>query len=539
MRRATSIKEKLKNSRILRRQHISEATLIIASLTLLSKLIGYIRESLVANYFGATAQTDAFDIAMLIPSLIFGLIVAGGLQNIVIPIYIEKRKLNAEKAKIFTNQIFFIASMFLAVLSVLLFIFPEFFIKLVAYGFEGQRLILAAKFTRYLIVFGFFSVFTGLLTGLFQTEKQFLYPALISVLGNMLIPLSLFLLTKRFGINSWTVGEIASSSFTFSALFLFLFFRRGFFKIYNLNNIDWKEIKHFGGLLLPIIFISGLGFINQIVDQTVASTLKTGSIAILNWSQIVYILPVGLLSTSLTTAVYPTFSSLAVEKDFTGYVETFRKTISILAYVMIPISAIFVFLSQPIVKILFQRGAFTQNAAETTAFTVSMYSIGLFIYSANDILTRIFFSFKDTKTPFYRSLVTVGLNIIGNITLSKILGTAGIALSTAISSTVGFFMYTQMLRKRNYIEGLSYKSVIKEIVKVIIASISVVALSYIFKPYILSANGFFHLLARFIIAFIPITLTYILLSFILKLEGFKTLSVYAKSFLNKFKNIKI
>jgi len=532
-----NIKDRVKNSRILRRQFISEATLIIAILTLLSKFIGYLREALVANYFGATAQTDAFDIAMLIPSMVFGLIAAGGLQSIIIPIYTEKKKISPDKARIFINQIFFITSMLLVVLSVFLFAFPEFFIKLIAYGFTGERLTLAAKFTRYLIALGFFSIFKGFLTGLFQTEKQFLYPALVAVSGNMLIPLSLVFLTKQIGINSWAVGEISASSFTFFALFVFLLIRRGFFKVYALNNIDWEEIKHFGGLLLPVIFVSGLGFINQIVDKTIASSLRAGSIAILHWAQMIYILPVGILSTSLATAVYPTFSSLAVEKDFKGYAETFRKTISILAYVMIPISVIFIFLSQPIVKILFERGAFTASATNATAFAISMYSLGLFIYSANDIMTRIFFSFKDTKTPLYRSLVTVVLNVVGNITLSRILGTAGIALSTAISSTIGFFMYVHMLRKRNYVKGLSYRGVVKEISKVIIASISVVILSFIFKPYIISAKGFFNTIGRFIIAFIPITATYILLSFILRLEGFKTLTTYTKSFIMKIKKI--
>lgn len=533
-----SIKNRIKNSRILRRQRISEATLIIATLTLLSKFIGYLREALVANYFGATAQTDAFVIAMLIPSMVFGLIAAGGLQSIIIPVYIEKKKINRDKARIFINQVFFITFILLAILSVFIFVFPEFFIKLVAYGFEGQRLTLAAKFIRYLIALGFLTVFTGFLTGLFQTEKQFLYPALISATGNMLIPLSLVLLTNRIGINSWTIGEISSASFTFLALFLFMFVRRGFFKNFALKNIEWKEMEHFGKLLLPIMFVSGLSFINQIVDKSVASSLSAGSIAILHWAQMVYILPVGILSTSLATAVYPTFSSLAVEKDFSGYAETFRKTISILAYIMIPISIIFIFLSGPIVKILFERGAFTTNATNATAFAISMYSLGLFIYSANDIMTRIFFSFKDTKTPFYRSLVTVGLNIVGNITLSKILGTGGIALSTSISSTIGFFMYVHMLRKRNYVKGLSYRGVIKEISKILIASISVVILSYVFKSYIISATGFFNTIGRFIIAFIPITATYILLSFILRLEGFKTLTTYTKSFAIKVKNRK-
>lgn len=530
-----NILNRIKNSRILRMQRISEATLIIASLTLISKLIGYLREALAANYFGASAEMDAFVIAMLIPTMVFGLIAAGGLQTIIIPIYIEKKKIDPEKARIFVNQIFFIASVLLAILSVLLFTFPEFFIKLVAYGFTGQRLVLAARFTRYLIALGFFSIFTGFLTGLFQTEKQFLYPAIIMLLGNMLIPLSLVLLHNKIGINSYTIGQIVASGVTFFGLFLFMFFKRGFFKKYSLKSVDWLEIKHFGGLLVPIMFVSGLSFINQIVDKTISSSLTTGSIAILNWAQLVYALPVGLLSTSLSTAIYPTFSLLAVEKNYSGYEKTFNKTISLLAYIMIPITFIFILLSEPIVRILFQHGAFTQADTNTTAFTVSMYSLGLFIYSANDIMTRIFFSFKDTKVPLYRSLVMVGLNIVGNLTLSRILGTAGIALSTSISSSIGFLMYANMLKRRNYIKGLSFRNILKEIFKVLIASISVIILAYFLKPYIMNASSFLTIIGRFLVALIPILACYVFISFILKLEGFKTLSGYATSFIKRMR----
>jgi putative peptidoglycan lipid II flippase len=530
-----NIINRVKNSRILRMQRISEATLIIASLTLISKLIGYLREALAANYFGASAEMDAFVIAMLIPTMVFGLIAAGGLQTIIIPIYIEKKKIDPEKARIFVNQIFFIASVLLIILSVLLFTFPEFFIKLVAYGFKGDRLVMAARFTRYLIALGFFSIFTGFLTGLFQTEKQFLYPALIMLAGNMLIPLSLVLLHNKIGINSYTIGQIIASGLTFFGLFLFMFFRRWFFKKYSLGSIDWLEIKRFGKLLVPIIFVSGLGFINQIVDKTISSSLTTGSIAILNWAQLVYLLPVGLLSTSLSTAIYPTFSTFAVEKNFSDYAKTFKKTIAILAYIMIPITFIFVFLSEPIVRILFQHGAFTSVDTKATAFTVSMYSLGLFIYSSNDIMTRIFFSFKDTKTPLYRSLVMVGLNITGNLILSRILGTAGIALSTSISSSIGFLMYANMLKRRNYIKGLSFRNILKEIFKVLIASVSVIILAYFLKPYVMNASGFLAIIGRFLVALVPILACYIFIGYILKLEGFKTLSVYAGNFVKKMR----
>ena len=213
-----NIFNKIRHSRILKKQSVTEATLIIIVITFLSKIVGYAREVLVANYFGATAQTDAFLIAMLVPAMILGLI-AGGLQVVIIPIYTERKKQDPQKARIFVNQVFFVTVLFLSVISIIMFIFPAFFIKAVAYGFKGDRLILAVYFMRFLVIFGFFNVLVGFLTGLYHAEKQFLYPAILGLIGNSLIPLSLFFLHSSLGMNSWTVGELAISSFLFFSLY--------------------------------------------------------------------------------------------------------------------------------------------------------------------------------------------------------------------------------------------------------------------------------------------------------------------------------
>lgn len=529
------LKKKIIESRILRKQKISEATVIIAIITLTSKLIGYLREALVANYFGATAQTDAFDIALIIPSLVFGLIGAGGLQNLIIPIYTEKKKSSQENAKILVNQISFVTSILLILLTILIILFPEFFIKIFAYGFKADRLYLASRFVRLLVFLGFFNIFTGLFTGILQSERQFLLPSVVAVVGNSLIPLSLIFLTKRFGIYSWAIGEISFALFSFSILFFFLKLKWGFFKRFSLRTINWVELGHFGKIILPVMFISGLNFINQIVDKTIASSLAVGSVAILHWAQLVYILPVGLISTSLNTAVYPTLAHLATENDSKGYTEMFKKAISLLAFIMIPISIIFIILSQPIIRMLFERGAFTTQASRNTATAVTCYSLGIFSYSASDLLTRIFYSFKDTRTPLNRSLITVSINIAGNIILSRFFGPPGIALSTAISTTIGTFLYTFTLKRKNYIKGLSYRATVKEVMKVIIASVPVILISFFMLSYINLAEGFFAILGRFLISVLASAIAYLLASIALKLEGINILKPYVVSFIKKFK----
>jgi len=497
--------------------------------------VGYAREVLVANYFGATAQTDAFLIAMLVPSMLLGL-VAGGLQTVIIPVYTERKKQNPQNARIFINQVFFITVLFLFLISIVMFIFPTFFIKVVAYGFESDRLSLAVYFMRFLVIFGFFTVLIGFLTGLYQAEKQFLYPAILGLIGNIFIPISLFLIHSPLGINSWTVGELAFSSFLFLGLFLVLFLCRNFFKTFQLNNVDWPSMRHFSALLIPIIAGSGINVINQIVDKTVASSLTEGSIAVLNFAQKVYLIPLGLFAMPLAVAVYPTFSSLATEKNYKSYAETFVQSMSFMIYVMIPISVIFIALSQPIVRILFQHGAFTQSDTNVTAFAVSMYSLGLFALAANYILWRSFYSFQDTKTPLYLGTVVVTINIIGNLTLSRIFGAGGISLATAIAATTGLFLYAYALRKKQYIKELHYTPLFKEGIKIIAISIFIGFLSILLKPYINASPNFIISVLRFALVLILLTIVYIPLSYLFKSYGYFIFIFRLKGFILRFKS---
>jgi putative peptidoglycan lipid II flippase len=519
----------------LRRQSVTEATLIIIVITFLSKIVGYAREVLVANYFGATAQTDAFLIAMLVPAMILGLI-AGGLQVVIIPIYTERKKKDPAQARIFVNQVFFTTVLFMGVLSIVMLIFPAFFIKAVAYGFKGERLSLAVYFMRFLIIFGFFNVLVGFLMGLYHAEKQFLYPAMLSLIGNSLIPISLIVLTPLMGINSWTVGQLALSSFFFFGLFLMLFLKKSFFRAFQLNNVDWPAMRHFGALLLPIIAASGIGTINAIVDKTIASSLVVGSIAILNFAQRVYLIPLTLFAVPLAIAVYPTFSSLATEKNYKGYAETFKQSMSFMIYLMIPISVIFITLSHPIVRILFQHGAFTGSDTTVTAFVVSMYSLGLFAMAARRLFARSFFAFQDTKTPLYLSIIIVAINIIGNLTLSRILGAGGIALATAIAATTGLFLYAYTLRKKQYIKGLRYMPLLKEGIKIIIVSLFIGGLSILLKPYINASPNFITSVVRFVLVLILLTAVYIPLTWLFKSYGYSIFKSRFKNFISRLKN---
>jgi putative peptidoglycan lipid II flippase len=521
---------RIKEFRILKRQTITEAVIIITIITFLSKIFGYAREVLVAKYFGTSAQTDAFLVAMLIPSMILGLF-SGGIQTVVIREYAEKKSKNIPEAKILVNQIFFIFSVVLAVVSLFLVLFSEFFIKIVAFGFSGERLMLASNFMKFLTPYGFMMVLSGLFTGLFQIERQFLYPAFIGLISNILVPLSLVLLSPFLGIGSWAVGQNLFGLIYFFPMFFVLKYRWKFFDIFELPKIRWKEISEFVRLMLPIILVSGIGIIYQIIDKMIASFLPTGSISALNFAQQVFLIPYGLLATSISVSVYPSFSTYAVKEDNGNYSSLFEKSLFSLAYIMIPISVLFVVFSHTIVQLLFERGAFGVSATNLTAGCVAMYSLGLSALSLNSIFHNAFFSFKDTKTPMYISLVTAGMNIVLDILLARLWGASGIALATTMVTFTALMLYALSFKKKHYVSGINSRQIYGELWKIIFASVVIGLLSFIWKGFIPQRAGFLVVLFRLGMIVVFMGVVYVALTGLLRSSGFNLAKGYFQKFL--------
>ncbi len=519
----------IKNHQILKKQTIVQATVLITVIIFLIKIIGYFREVLIAKYFGATGQTDAFLIAFAIHALIAGLI-SSGLPILIIPFYLEKEKTNKQRLKIFINQIFILLCLIGVVICSLIFLFTPIFVKLFAFGFEGQRFELAVNLTRWLTIFGFSTILTGLFTGIFYAKKQFLFPNIITLISNILVIFSLFLLAPYLKIKSLAIGYTFYAIFNFFALFIFLFKKWKFFQNFFIKQIHWAEIKRFLILLFPLILTGGIIVINQIVDKTIASSLETGSISVLNFAQKVIGIPTSLLIIPLVFAIYPTFSSLALEKkNKTNYVKLLNKALSLCLYTIIPVSFIFIILAQPIVKLLFQRGAFTGQDTIKTGLAVSMYSIGIFAYACNIFLIRVFYSFKNTKTPLIICTFIIAFNIIGSVVLSRILGTSGIALATSISAIMGSFLYVYIIQKK-YFDQLNWQKFAKQTLKIIILSIPIGVLAIFLKPYLPISLDFFTLLLRLTLISALLTLVYLFFSFYYNIKELKIIVNYIKNY---------
>jgi len=519
----------------LKKQTITQAALIIAIISFISKFFGFFREVLVAKYFGATGQTDAFLVALIIPSMILGLF-SSGFNTLIIPFYLEKKAQSQEAARRFVNSAFIVWGSLFIFVSILILIFAPACVRIIAYGFKGETFNLAVTLTRYLLISGLFTVFAGMFTGLFQAEKQFFFPIFVTFLGNVGLVGSLFFLHRYLGLHSWTLGQIFSSGFAFFSMLIILYWRQRFFHSLSYHQIDWAEIKQFSILLLPLVISGSLSVLNQIVDKTIASGLDAGSIAALNFATRVWQIPITLLAIPIATAVFPSFSEMAINgtsrKEFE---EKLNRTLGYMFYLTIPATFFLFFLAKPVVRLFFERGAFDSKATTLTSFVLKMYVLGLFAHAISPVLARVFYSFKNTVTPLIISAICVALNIILNIVLSKIMGAAGIALATSIVMVINIILYSHFLRR--YLNAFSISLNI-DILKIFISSAPIGIICYFSLPIFRhvsasSMSDFINLSLR--IGFVGITsvIPLFVLSRLFRLEPYEFIKSYTLSLIRR------
>jgi putative peptidoglycan lipid II flippase len=468
---------------ILQKQTVLQATVIIAILNNLTKVIGFSREMLIAKYFGTSGILDAYLIGIQVPTLVLGLF-GGGIGTLIVPMYIIHKKRDPQDSKRYVNQIVVVCCIIFLLISILSAIFAPFLIKIVAYGFSGKKLALAIYITRLLSVYGFVNILNTLFSALLQAEKQFIIQNIFMSIFNAINVLIILYLSKYYGIYSLVIGTYFI--FTCSLLInLYLLIKKYKFFNFNLFYIKWIEIKEFFMLLMPTIFSSGVTTINAIADNAVASNLSNGSIAAIQFSQKIWTLPTSLFLGSIAVTIFPSFSELATDKlNINDYIKNINRTIIALMFFFIPSSVFLILFSQPITKLFYQRGAFNAQATQLTSFVNQMFCLGIMFMALLPLLLRVFYTLKNTIIPFIITIFTVSLNIIGNIVLSKYLFAGGIALSTTIAHLFGYIAAYYLLMK--YFKA-NYKSLfknkddlIKEFIKDILSAIPMVVVGVLF-----------------------------------------------------------
>lgn len=472
---------------------------------IISKFLAFFRELSLAYFFGASLLTDAYLVAISIPTTIFG-IIGSGILNGYIPMYNHIRETsNTYNAKRFTNNFINVMLLFSFIVFLFGFSFSDFLVKLFSFGFDKATLELASFYTKISIFSIFPIILVSIFSGFLQVNNKFLTVAFISIPTNFIYIIGSYIAYKT---NIFTMLVLFTClAMFFQLIFLYPFVLKNKFKFSFKVNLYDKNLHKLLMLGIPIIIGTSLEQINSLIDRTVASGLGSGSITILNYATKLNGAMLSLSVIAILSILYPKFSRLVSENNIKELKEQIKYIINMIFIFSIPTMFGIIALNREVSIFIFGRGNLDRNSVLATAKCLSAYSLCFVALCLRDLATKIFYSFKDSKTPVINSGIGIGLNIILNIILSKYLGIIGIALATSVSTVfISILLFYNLRRYDIYLE----KSNLIILSKVLVASSFMILVIYLSKKY-LSSYGNFSILIYMINAGISYILAVLLL----------------------------
>ena len=412
---------------------MKKTALIIMIITTISKVLGFGRELLLSYFYGASHITDAYLVSLTIPTVIFSF-VSTGIGTGFIPMFSRiKHQQGREAAVRFTSNLIHVLLLVSTVVIVGGIAFARPIVRLFASGFSGEVLEIAVHFSRISIFALYFTGLIGIFNGYLRLHNSYFVPNLIGFPMNIIVIVSL-IVSSRTSVYVLLVGTLLARA---SELFFMLPFARSkgyrFQPVLALRDSNLRAMLR---LAMPMIVGSSITQLNTLVDRTLASGLAVGGISALNYVARLNNFVPGLFVTSIASILYPTRSKMASEQDLSGMKDTTYEAMSMINLVLVPAATGAIVLAEPIVKFLFGRGAFSTEAVTMTSTALKYYSIGMLAFGLREILLRAFYALQDTKTPLINGAISVAINVVLNIILSRHIGIGGLALATSIAGIV-------------------------------------------------------------------------------------------------------
>jgi len=433
---------------------VTRAAGIVGVATLLSRILGYVRDMVLASFFGAGLAADAFIAAFRIPNLLRRLFGEGSLSIAFVPVFTETMvqgdrrdgvRLAVSSLKLLLICLFVVAAIGIVAAPLI--------IHVVAPGFADppEKMALTIVLTRimfpYIILIGLVALCMGILNVL----GHFAAPAVAPVFLNLAMIGSVFIVS-RFSNDETTrviglaVGVIAGGVLQLSLQLPYLV-KYGI-RFWRKSGLWHPRMRQVGLLMLPTIFGAAVYQINILVGTLLASLLPQGSVSYLYYADRLVQFPLGIFAQAAATAVLPSLSRQAASGDRTGLAETFGYAVRLVLFITIPAMVGLIVLRVPLVGLLFQRGAFSEQTTRLTSDALLYYALGLWAFAAVRIVVSTFYALQDTRTPVITATVSIGTNILLGILLMGPMQHCGLALATSLASMVNLTILVIVMRKR-------------------------------------------------------------------------------------------
>lgn len=444
---------------------MKETAILLMLATVTSKILGFVREMVIAYFYGISDTAAAYKIAITIPGVIFAMIGAG-IATGYIPMYsrVEKEK-GTLAANRFTSNMINYVMVLCAIITVVCLVFTTPIVKMFASGYKGEVLEITAYITRFIIAGVFFTALVYIFTAFLNLKNRFLMPALVAIPMNIVVIASIAISSKA-GVEVLAIGTLLSMGV--QVLFLYPIIKKTGYKHKLILDKKDDHLKKMVVLAIPVIIGISVNQINIVVDKNIASLISVSAIPALDYAVKLNGFVQGIFVMSIVTAMYPMISRMGAENNIDGLKKSLKESIVSVSLLVIPATAGCMVFSLEIVKLLFERGSFGGEASIMTAGALFFYSIGMIGYGLREVISKAFYSLQDTKTPMINAAIAVIINIILCITLSRVMGINGIALATSIAGIFCTIILFISLRKK--IGAIKLRDILISIGKITTAS---------------------------------------------------------------------
>lgn len=448
------------------KRNIARATTIVTLLGIVAKIMGFVREQLIAWFFGATGPTDAYMVALAIPTVLSGLI-SDPICTSFLPVFTTylNQKDRKDTSKLASSVITLSVGAFLLI-GIMAIPFAPNLVSLFAPGFSGEIFDISVTLTRIFFPAFALPLLAALFKAILNSHKEFTIPGLGPFVQNVAIVVLVALLAPNFGVLALGIATMAG--YLAHVLIQVPAVRRTGLDLKPRIAFD-EGTKTVLKLAIPMVLGGLAGQTCAMIEKNLASRLPSGSISALGFANRLRSLPTDLFIVAVATVIYPSLSEMWARRDKSGMGDIWLTGVEYAIFLCVPSTVGFIILAQPLVRLVFERGAFTPEATMLTASALSVYSIDIVANAISRLVKTGFYSTQDTWKPVILTTVTSVLNIGLAVILVEPLGHLGLALANVlsfwVSAIVGVWMY------RKYIYEFPLRKLLGSALKILASSL--------------------------------------------------------------------
>lgn len=495
------------------------AAALIGALSFASRIVGLIRDRILAGTFGAGDVLDAYYAAFKLPDLLFSLIVIGSLSASFIPLFTKyyRHRLRQKRAWELTNNTLHLIGFVMVIISVLLIIFARPLATLMAPGFPLYKQTMVVSFMRVTFLAQIILAGSVVYGSALQGMRRFFLYSLAPILYNVGIIIGAVWLVDIFGPIGLAWGVVLGAFLHFLVQFYGVLQAGYRYQwIFNWRDSETRDIIRLAG---PRMLGVAISQINVVLFTVIASTLAIGSVTVFQFAYNIQFFAVGIIGVSFAIAAFPLFSEYLDRKDYQQFINLFSATIRQALFFIVPMMILFLIVRAQVVRVVVGAGEFDWSATIITADTLAFFALSFIPQVLVFILARAFFALHDTVTPLVAGLVAALVGLISAFWLTQSFGVVGLGMAFSLASFINALLLWVPLRQRT--GSLDETKIILSFQKFaaagLVAAVVMQSLKYIVDPYI-SLNTFWGVFGQGFIAGGLGLVAYVIVLFAVKSE---------------------